>query len=202
MPSLPKSATIGNMNNTLNCLVESCTMPGVNLHKPGYCKAHQRRIRVHGNPQENIPLRTKSLTGVCKVDECTRKVQARGMCATHDWRLQTWGTLSEEGRRLVFRREIGYRRIDSDGYVKIKLPEHLEAHANGWVYEHRMVISDSLGRRLLPSENVHHINGKRDDNRPENLELWSSAQPSGQRAEDKITFAIEILRLYRPELLK
>lgn len=41
-----------------------------------------------------------------------------------------------------------------------------------------------------------------DDNRLENLELWSSSQPSGQRVKDKVQWAIEILSLYQPELLK
>lgn len=70
------------------------------------------------------------------------------------------------------------------------------------IFQHRKVMSDFIGRDLTDDENVHHINGVRDDNRIENLELWNTTQPSGQRIEDKITYAIEILKKYKPELLK
>jgi hypothetical protein len=78
----------------------------------------------------------------------------------------------------------------------MRLPDHPNASKYGYVQEHVVVMSEMLGRPLLPHENVHHRNGVRDDNRPENLELWSTFQPPGQRVRDKIVWARQILELY------
>ena len=71
--------------------------------------------------------------------------------------------------------------------------DHPRAKTNGYVFEHIVVMESMLGRPMLPDESVHHRNGVRDDNRPENLELWVRPQPSGIRKEDAIAWAREIL---------
>ena len=61
---------------------------------------------------------------------------------------------------------------------------------------HRFIIEKYLNRKLSSSEHVHHINGNRLDNRIENLELWITCQPAGQRPFDLIKYAKEIIKNY------
>lgn len=78
-----------------------------------------------------------------------------------------------------------------DGYARLQ-----DAKTRKVYLAHRLIMEKHLGRALLPTENVHHINGVRKDNRIENLELWSISQPNGQRVSDKLKWAKEIIALY------
>jgi HNH endonuclease len=71
----------------------------------------------------------------------------------------------------------GGRSRHKAGYVMLWVPDHPRAGRNQYVFEHIIVMEQTLGRYLLPNESVHHRNGVRDDNRPENLELWTVLSP-------------------------
>ena len=75
--------------------------------------------------------------------------------------------------------------VNREGYVITYAP------GRGPVAEHRMVMEAIIGRPLRDFENVHHLNGIRSDNRPENLELWTRPQPVGQRPQDLAKWVVE-----------
>jgi len=64
-------------------------------------------------------------------------------------------------------------RMRNQGYILVKCAEHPEADRHGYVREHRLVMEKHIGRLLTGKEVVHHKNGKRNDNRIENLELFA-----------------------------
>jgi hypothetical protein len=161
------------------CSIDGCNRP---YCAKGYCRLHWRRWSRYGDP-----LFTKRAVAVAKVDGaicpitgCERPVEKQGLCGSHyarSWRgvpLDTpMPTRAPRGSGYIHHK--GYRYFSVDGE---RIPEH------------RMVMERVLGRPLEPFENIHHKNGIRTDNRPENLELWVTMQPTGQRPEDLVAWVV------------
>lgn len=95
----------------------------------------------------------------------------------------------------------GGRSVTPQGYVLVLDPTHPNAQKDGYVREHIQVITRHLGRPLTQKETTHHIDGDRQNNTIENLQLWSSNHPSGQRVSDLVAYAKELLREYEPTAL-
>ncbi len=172
------------------CSVDGCDDTG---QTRGLCWGHYAQWQKAGQVK---PKRDTLPPRLCQFDGCGRKHSRHGWCSGHARQALTGRPMFPIGQQPR-----KHRSVTSHGYVQVYRPDHPNARKAGWVLEHTAVMSEILGRALLPGENVHHKNGIRDDNRPENLELWTTSQPKGQRVDDKVDWAIELLRLYRPDAL-
>jgi hypothetical protein len=155
------------------CCVEGCDSARVGN---GLCSKHwqESKRRARG---------IKPKGGKCSVDGCSEPIHAKGACNNH------YQILRRSGNPVGYQRARNGSGAERNGY-------RIVSKAGKQILEHRLVMAKILGRNLLHSESVHHKNGVRNDNRPENLELWSRCQPSGQRVADKLAWAREFIACY------
>lgn len=150
-------------------------------YRARYAKALEGQRRRRSRGSRYLPVE-------CAVDGCGRMNYSKGLCCMHYGRKRTTGEVGEADPRRKAAGDNVWRWVDGEhGYAYLTFPG---ARARK-VLEHRHVMSQHLGRELHAWENVHHINGIRDDNRIENLELWVKPQPAGQRAEDLAAWVAE-----------
>lgn len=146
---------------------------------------------------ENSPHAPKSVMWLCRCDCGTeKKIRADQLGSG----TKSCGCLNKTGEFKPLYRS---GRIISKGYVYVLSPNHPTRvnRSKKYVAEHRLVMESILGRYLVEGEEIHHKNGVKTDNRPENLQLFSIAHPKGQTVPDIISFCIERLKLYAPECL-
>lgn len=166
------------------CLISDCERK---RKARGLCPAHYARLRKWGDPLGSSagdhPYFQRGRT-VCSIDGCPGYVASvsRGFCHKHDYKFKRYG--DPLAGRTFAPRGAGSTYVDTNGYV-------VERDGAGQaVLQHRRIMAELLGRNLERFENVHHINGIRDDNRTENLELWTKPQPQGQRAVDLAAWVV------------
>ena len=152
---------------------------------------HYMRMRTTGSLETTRYPRT----GPCRIDGCDVKVRLKGYCYPHylNWYHRGDPLKAGPGQGKVEGR-VATGSLNYQGYrmMSVVRPDGVRRQ----IGQHRLVMEQIIGRPLMPHENVHHINGVRDDNRPENLELWSKSQPPGQRVEDKLAWAYEFIETY------
>ena len=168
-------------------ICKQCGETFVSHHKQKFCSRTCRSI---------------SQKGVLKVERVERKCIWCGKlfmpkcpsiptkCCSYQCRIDLRKTTCGRKGPANPRWKGGIRSLGKTGYIQQWVI------GRGRLLQHRLVMEKMIGRPLLQYEQVHHKNGIRSDNRPENLELWIKRQPGGQQVEDLLEYARWVIDTY------
>ena len=160
--SLRKTAErFGTTHSTMSNFLKNC---GVSILSRNEAAKYTWKNNTHprlGMKGENCPVYGRKMSAETRVKM-----------------LPIWKALADS-KRL-------YRKKHSGGYVLVYMPEHPCTDATGYVLEHRAVMESALGRILSSEEYVHHINGNKEDNRLENLELTNIREHARMHMEMRL----------------
>jgi hypothetical protein len=168
------------------------------IRKGRFCKRCGKSLA--GMPNRQVYCSYECRRGTATCEECGKdflpsKKSAGRFCSTECFyeSAAPTGTVNDFGN--------GYKIVKvPKGTPGAKVNKSTQAR---WMLEHRYVMQQKLGRPIENHEHVHHLNGIRDDNRPENLELWGKSHPFGIRQIDVIKNSIlELTPTQRKQLAK
>ncbi len=172
------------------CAFDGC---GLYARAKGLCPSHREQQKI-GIELKPLGPGARNRDKICEFPECPRPVAGIGYCQGH-YRQKRLGKQLQPLHIPTYR----YKHA---GYILLQRPDHPNASKQGKVFEHVVVMSEALGRPLLESETIHHKNGIKDDNRPENLELKAGRHAKGQAVTDLLAYARDILSVYGTEAEK